>query len=217
MQLNSCFYIECCNQEALDKAFDLVNSFFAMPENRTPDYFEDWVKSICKDAKYLKVQNMTDVHADPLEYEDLLVSMIEYVSAGIPDDVIAGHYDTDNGVSGMKEHLFVGIYGNVQWVSSYKKLFAIEYEDRQLPLASKLKDKNVVLSQLYNLARELRYSVIVRRSGGLVKSSASAKTDIVVWRGDWVTPDTKKAEELNQKKEKVKVFTCEEFEAFLKQ
>lgn len=217
MQLNSCFYIECCNQETLDKVFDLVNAFFAIPENRTPDYFEDWVKSIRKDAKYLKVENMTDVHADPLEYEDLLVNLIEYVSAGISDDVIAGHYDTDNGVSGMKEHLFVGIYGSVQWVTSHKKLFAIEYEDRQLPLAPQLKDKIVVFSQLYNLALEFKYTVIVRRSGGLVRDFATAKTNIVVYLGQWATPDTKKAEELNQKKEKVKVFTCEEFEAYLKQ
>lgn len=217
MQLNSCFSIECSNQETLEKVFNLVNTFFAMPENRTPEFFDDWVKSIRVNEKYNIVENITDVHADPLEYEDLLASMIEYVSAGISDDVIAGHYDTDNGVSGMKEHLFVGIYGNFQWVSSRKKLFAIEYEDRQLPLAPHLKDKIVVFSQLYNLALEFKYTVIVRRSGGLVRDYTTAKTNVVVYMGQWATPDTKKAEELNQKKEKVKVFTCEEFEAFLKQ
>lgn len=216
MELNAGFSIECCNVETFARVSELVNAYFAIPENRTPKYFEEWVKGIYKIEKNLEVKNFTDVHSDPLEYEDLLIGLIEYVAAGVSDDLIVGDYTLYNGFSGSENHEFVSVYGDIHWVSNRKQRLSIEYEDRKQAPSLLLQGQNVVFSQL-NRAMELRYSVIVKRSGGFVKNFASAKTNIVVYPGGRETPDTIKAHELNQKKEKVKILTCEEFDLLLNQ
>lgn len=216
MELNASFSIECCNVETFTKVSELVNAFFAIPSNRTPEYFEEWVKSIVAFEDILKVRNFSDVRADPLEYEDLLICLIRYVAAGVSDDLIVGDYTLYNSFSGGKSYEFVSVYGDIHWVSSRKQRLSIEYEDRKQAPSSLLKGQNVVFSQL-NRAMELRYSAIVKRSGGFVKDFASAKTNIVVYPGGRETPDTIKARALNQKKEKVKILTCEEFDLLLNQ
>ena len=214
MQQTANFEICTCNTDDLKKAQVLVSEFFSNPDNRTPECFDAWEKGIRTYKHILSVENNTDVHAAWDEYEDLLPLMIVYVVKGLPDTVIAGRTIIGSDDTGEETRYYIGIFGDLHWIYKWKDLHSILFEDRLLPTSDSLAGKNVVFSQL-NLAKYIRYSNAVIRSGGFVRDFTSAKTGIVVHDNGVDTPDVKKAEELNQKKPKVKVFTCEEFEQYL--
>ena len=108
MQLCAGFEIKCHSKECFSAVVNSVNQYFENITNEgAPEYFEYWIKDLRVDEKRSTISVMSDVHAEPWDYEDILSGLIIAVAEENKGAELDGYYDLSDDEAGPDYHYFL--------------------------------------------------------------------------------------------------------------
>lgn len=119
MQLCAGFEIKCHSKECFSAVVNSVNQYFENITNEgAPEYFEYWIKDLRVDEKRSTISVMSDVHAEPWDYEGILSGLIIAVAEENKGAELDGYYDLSDDEAGPDYHYFSASNGSVNWEMS---------------------------------------------------------------------------------------------------